>query len=244
LDIDPIWNQKPSKTSKIPNNRVEKPEVMKSIVTSYAFIGILAAGGFLSAILIPNAVSFGTQSVQTSNVPIQMLGHFTLVATDSQGNVKGYIQTDNEIKNNGENCVAESIFKVDGTANATSSCGGTSAGGLSTFGFRFLSIGTGSSDQEQGSNDIQTALGSRAAASTVTFTESRGDGSNSRAQVLLSKQFTINSTATVTEAGVHDASSGGNMFSRQTFTGISLQSGDKLTVSWTATIGTTTGQTG
>lgn len=215
---------------------------MKNIVTSYALIGVLVAGGILSAILVPNAISFGTQTVETRNSPIQMLGHFTLVATDAQGNVKGYVQTDNEIKNRGENCVAESIFKVDGTGNATSSCGGGSAGGLSTIGFRFISIGTSSTHKEQGQNDIVTILGSKAGSSTTTFTESQGDGSSSRAQVVLSKQFTINSTATVSEAGIHDSISNatGNMFARQTFTGISLQSGDKLTVTWTVTIGTTT----
>lgn len=216
---------------------------MKNTTTSYAFFGIVAAVGIglLSAVLIPNSMSFGTQSVETPSAPLQMMGHFTLVATDSEGNVKGYIQTDNEIKNNGENCVAESIFKVDGTGNATSSCGGGSAGGLSTTGFKWLSVGTSSSDMEQGATALGAQHGSRAVASTVTFTESQGDGSSSRAQVLLSKQFTINGTITAAEAGIHDASSSGNMFSRQTFTGINLQSGDKLTVSWTATIGTTVG---
>lgn len=214
--------------------------IMKK-VTSYAYLGIiLAAGGILSASIISNTISFGTQQINTSSAPVQVLGHITLTATDSNGNVKGFIQTDNEIKNRGENCVVETIFKVDGTGNATSSCGGTSAGGLSTDGFKWLAIGTGSGHLEQGANALSTQLGSRAIASTQTFTESAGDGTGSKATMLLTKQFTINSTATVAESGILDASASGNMFARQTFTGIALQSGDKLTVSWTITVGTAT----
>ena len=220
--------------------------IMKSIVTSYAFIGILVAGGIFSAILIPNVVSFGTQTVKTTDSPVQMLGHFTLVATDAQGNVKGYIQTDNEIKNRGENCVAESIFKVDKSDNSTSSCGGTTSGaGVNSTGFRYIGIGTGTSHLEQGRNTLQTLYGEKAGASTITFTQSEGDGSNSRAQVVLTKQFTINNTSTsISEAGVFDSTSiganPGNMFARQTFTAIALNTNDKLTVTWTVTIGTTT----
>lgn len=216
---------------------------------TYAIAGIIAAVAIASIALLPTT-SFGiqTQKAATSTTlqasPFSIMGHITLVATDSQGNIKGYIQTDNEIKNMGENCVVEALFKTDNTANATSSCGGTSAGGVSSDGFVWLAIGTGTSHLSQGASGLETQQGSRSQATTRTFTISNGDQStNSFAQIVLSRQFTLNGTATVSEAGIFDASASGNTFARQTFTGIPLVSGDKLTVTWTVTAGSHTTST-
>ena len=177
-----------------------------------------------------------------------MMGHITLTATDQDGNILSYIQTDNLIVNVGENCVAESIFNVT-TANAFL-CDGVGAhiggNGVADGGFTFIAIGTNNTavaatDQALGNSTSEV---SRIKANSTSIVDSTGTqaGGNSKAVVTLTGIFTATGTPTITESGIFDKAMAAdeNMLARQTFTGIPLTVGDKLTVEWEITIGSST----
>ena len=98
--------------------------------------------------------------------------------------------------------------------------------GVVTDYFDYIAIGTGttSASTADTSLEAETHRGS-ATTSRVTTTHS-----NDTAQLVHTFDFT--DSYAITESGVFDASSGGNMLCRQTFSAINVASGDSLQVTW------------
>jgi spore germination protein GerM len=76
--------------------------------TSLAIFGILFAAAMALGMV---SISGFSQSLFVASTDMKainhmdMMGHITLTATDQDGNILSYIQTDNIIVNVGENCV-------------------------------------------------------------------------------------------------------------------------------------------
>ncbi len=216
--------------------------------TSLAMFGILFAAAMALGMVSISGFSQPLFVASTDMKAVNhmgMMGHITLTATDQDGNILSYIQTDNLIVNVGENCVAESIFNVT-TANAFL-CDGAGAhiggNGVADGGFTFIAIGTNNTavaatDQALGNSTSEV---SRIKANSTSIVDSTGTqaGGNSKAVVTLTGIFTATGTPTITESGIFDKAMAAdeNMLARQTFTGIPLTAGDKLTVEWEITIG-------
>lgn len=205
----------------------------------------VVAGLFGSTIF---GVSDSNNSAQTSASASGLItGHVTTTLRDADGNIKEYRQSDNTIVNNGENCVAKMLFGSSPTVAGTSVCTGSI-----TDGFRYVGIG----NYTTAVNGTNTTLGNeyssakgvaslaRGGAATVTMTNSTG-ATGSSASVLISKQFTSSQAAAqiVQESALFNSTSvaSGGMFARQTFSSITMNNGDSLTVAWTVNIGGTTG---
>ncbi len=219
--------------------------------TSLAMFGILFAAAMALGMVSISGFSQPLFVASTDMKAVNhmgMMGHITLTATDQDGNILSYIQTDNLIVNVGENCVAESIFNVT-TANAFL-CDGAGAhiggNGVADGGFTFIAIGTNNTavaatDQALGNSTSEV---SRIKANSTSIVDSTGTqaGGNSKAVVTLTGIFTATGTPTITESGIFDKvmAADENMLARQTFTGIPLTVGDKLTVEWEITIGSST----
>ncbi len=219
--------------------------------TSLAMFGILFAAAMALGMVSISGFSQPLFVASTDMKAVNhmgMMGHITLTATDQDGNILSYIQTDNLIVNVGENCVAESIFNVT-TANAFL-CDGAGAhiggNGVADGGFTFIAIGTNNTavattDQALGNSTSEV---SRIKANSTSIVDSTGTqaGGNSKAVVTLTGIFTATGTPTITESGIFDKAMAAdeNMLARQTFTGIPLTVGDKLTVEWEITIGSST----
>jgi len=213
--------------------------------TTLAMFGILFAVamtlGMVSVSEFSQPLFVASTDMKAEN-HMGMMGHITLSATDQDGNILSYIQTDNIIVNVGENCVAESIFDV--TTGGTDLCDGTGAhasgNGVADGGFKFIAIGNGSAGlNTAAAND--TALNIerfRITANTTAVTNSTGTGVTS-AVVTLTGIFTANATTSIDESGIFDKAMAAdeNMLARQTFTAIPLTVGDKLTVEWEIRIG-------
>lgn len=157
---------------------------------------------------------------------IKILGHLEIVAKDNSGNIKEYGQTDNIVTTVGKSCVAVRLFG----GNGSQSTGDNTACGGSTLTTKFTWIGIGTSNTVETTGD--TAL-------TVPF-GNRGLGAaglinNTGVYNTIQRQFVANSSGTIQEAGLFDASTFGHMFSHKTFSGISLNNGDTLTVTWRIT---------
>lgn len=190
-------------------------------------IGLLSVSGFS----INPSYSVG----KTTNAePIQMLGHVTLMVTDSQGQIKEYRQGDNQVVQAGESCAARLIFGSTQTA-------GSLCTGASTATYTYLALGTSPNTILKTSTHLgnTTSLPAGLGAATAT-TNTVADSSGSGATVTLSKQFTNGgSSANIKEAGIFngtDMTKG--MFAGQTFNTITLNTNDALTVTWTITVGT------
>lgn len=201
----------------------------------------IVTGLFSSTIfgLIETKTSTGTNA----DAAALFTGHVETVVRDADGNVKEYRQSDNLVVNNGENCASRLLFSDDAAgATATGVCTGTL-----TQGFNVIAIGTGTAtaadaDVRLTAESVGNGL-DRALATTRTLTNGTG---GTEAQAQFSRTFTnTGASTTIAESGLFNSttSSTGGMFARQTFTGISLNTNDQLTVTWTINIGGTAGFT-
>ena len=209
-------------------------------------LGIVSVSGFSQPLFV---ASTDTKVVNH----MDMMGHITFTATDQDGNILSYIQTDNIIVNVGENCVAESIFNV--TTTGTDLCDGTGTHSASTGtpqgvadgGFTFIAIGNGSAGVgTEAETDQKLILENFRIRANSTSVDSSPGTAGSKAVVTLTGIFVANTTLSIDESGIFDKDEiffGGsgpvdeNMLARQTFTAIPLTLGDKLTVEWEVTIG-------
>ena len=215
-------------------------------LNTIALLGVMIVAGFgvglaSSTIFATPLLLAQTQETNTSD-HFGIMGHIEFTATDSDGNIKQYVQTDNTVVNIGENCMGELLFNVDMTG-AGDQCTGTGittgSHGSSGAGFTWLAIGTnltGPTAEGEGNTALDTEVGSRIQETAQAPTPSTGAGPGTSGQVVLSEVFTPGAL-TIAEAGLFDASATGNMLARQVFTGIPLGASDQLTVQWTITIG-------
>ncbi len=222
--------------------------------TSVAMFGILFAAAMALGMVSISGYSqplFVASSDMKAVKQYEMIWHITFNATDQDGNILSYIQTDNIIVNVGENCVAESIFNV--TTTGTDSCDGTGTHstitgtqqGVADGGFTFIAIGNGSSGVALETDQALILENFRIMANNTSVDSSPGTA-GSKAVVTLTGIFVANTTLAINESGIFDKDeisfgTGGpldeNMLARQTFTDIPLTLGDKLTVEWEIEIG-------
>jgi len=216
---------------------------MKS--THIALIGVIVAGlvgaGLASASLTTPLFLVSTQTSNMENSLVGMLGHITVIAYDADGNIKSYLQSDNQIVNIGENCVAEVLFNVASVSEPCAGTGGTDGKhGPNTGGFTFIAIGTNNaavaSNQAALSTEASESRLNATASAGVSMTDSTGTGA-SKAIVVIVDTFTMDAGKTIEEYGLFDASTSGNMFARQTPGGTILSASDTLQVTWTIDVG-------
>ena len=97
--------------------------------------------------------------------------------------------------------------------------------------FDYLAIGTGTTAPAATQTTLTTEItnngGERAASTNSQVTTSVA---NDTAQFVHAWTFT--GTFAVTESGIFDTSSAGNMLARQTFSAINVISGDSLQITW------------
>ena len=68
-------------------------------------LAISLTGGVM-AIASNNAVT----QANTVNAVVPLTGHVSIIGHDANGNIKKYVETDNLIMNNGENCISKMLF--------------------------------------------------------------------------------------------------------------------------------------
>jgi len=230
---------------------------MKRTTSIVLFASIFAVGtlglGGSSAITLMTAP-------QSSEL-VGMLGHVEYKVQDFDGNIIAYMQNDNIVVNDGEDCVATNTF--GGAINCTSA----------TNPFNFIGIGNGSSTTIGDTNSTladtndpgigecaDNAGGGDMARKQVIATHTAASGTTGAIVVLDTSNgpFTFDSSndTVVIDSGVFNANYavpnangvcltnfvGGDwdMFSRQLLngaTGITVNDGDSLSVKWTITVG-------
>jgi len=175
------------------------------------------------------------------------------------GELIAYRQSDNEVVDDGEQCILKMLFATtDGTAGRG---GYTSTGactGILTGAWDVIAIGTNASYVAEEThvllfNETSSSDGlERGIATTKTWTNgtgywyplrSEGDRSinETTTKIVLSKTFTNDSPRahTIAESGLFNSTTpdANGMLARQTFTGVALSNGDSITITWTFTAG-------
>lgn len=151
--------------------------------TMIAFFAVLAAVTISALSMSSAPISLATGSALSGESGMFM-GHVELVVRDSDGNIIQYVQTDNEVTNEGDNCVMEAVFDV-GSPTCT----------LTAAGFTFIGIGN-ATIASANINGTITTLSSDGTSVNVALT-----GGESTDGIMAIKEDTATTTVASTDGG-------------------------------------------
>lgn len=144
---------------------------------------------------------------------LKVKGRLSIVLRDKDGNVKDERDVDNLVVNAG---LAYIISRMAGTAKSVMS---------------HMGLGSGTTAAAAGQADLITLLGSREALDSTTIA-----GTNSEKVVYVASFEAGDATGAVTEAGIFNAASSGDMLCRTVFPVVNKSADDAMTVTWTITL--------
>ena len=230
-------------------------------------VGLVAAIAVLSGGLgFSMTGMFDDQELMTSNLPSTgfLMGQVEIEARNADGEIFAYRLGDNEVVDDGEQCILKMLFATTTTSKDRGGYASTGTGsctGILTGAWNVIAIGTcnltadtncsapydvGADVADQDllvklGNETSTSNGlERGIATDITWHNGTG---NSATKIVLAKTFTSTSPRThlVGESGLFNstiyAQAGNGMLARQMFTDVSLSDGDSITVTWTFTVG-------
>jgi hypothetical protein len=143
---------------------------------------------------------------------IKITGHVDVVVTDKDGNIKDTRSIKNLVVTAGKTFIAASMLKTTTNSPAAMS---------------HMAVGSGSSAAAVG----DTALGSQLGRVSLASASSTG------AVVTYTATFAAGTgTGAVTEAGIFNNSSGGDMLCRTVFSVVNKGTDDAMSVTWTVTV--------
>ena len=222
-------------------------------------VGLVAAIAVLSGAMgLSVTGAFSDQTIALS-VPSNvatgfLMGQVIIEAHNADGELIAYRIGDNEVVDDGEQCILKMLFGTTGMTNdgrgeylATTGDGSISdtvgaCTGILTGAWDIIAIGEGTTAPADTDVILETELPSgdleRAYATTKTWTNGTGATTT---KIVLKNTFTSTSgsTESITESGLFNSTvvAGSGMLAHQTFTAVSLTSGDSITVTWTFTVG-------
>tara|TARA_B110000093_G_scaffold152330_1_gene167281 strand:- start:29 stop:487 length:459 start_codon:yes stop_codon:yes gene_type:complete len=147
------------------------------------------------------------------NENLKLSGQLNIVLTDKAGIVKEQREVKNLVVNAG---LAYIISRMLNTSKSVMS---------------HMALGSGTTAAAASQTDLGTTLGSREALTSSTIT-----GSNSEKVVYVATFDAGDATGAVSEAGVFNATTSGDMLCRTVFSVVNKQADDTLSVTWTITL--------
>ena len=225
-----------------------------TIVGLVAAIAVLSGGLGLSLtdifedqnLVASNAVSSGSTGF--------LMGQVIIEAKNADGEVIAYRQTDNEVVDDGEQCILKMLFSsnyleaglgrgeyttlpVNTEGSEYSACTGAL-----TQAWDVIAIGTTAATVADklvklAAESTADGLG-RKVADTKTWYNGTGGSNADNTKIVLKRTFTSTGSHTIVESGLFNSTTpaGSGMLAYQTFTGVVLTSGDSITVQWTFTV--------
>jgi len=143
---------------------------------------------------------------------LKLSGQLNIVLKDKAGNVKDTREVKNLVVDTGLVFIAS---RMTGTSKAVMS---------------HIALGSSTTAAAAGQTDLVSVLGSREAIDSTTLT-----GSN-KAVAYVSSFEAGDATGAVTEAGMFNASSGGDMLCRTVFSVVNKAADDTMSITWTVTL--------
>ena len=224
-----------------------------TIVGLVAAIAVLSGGlGFLTTGV------FDDQNLMTSNLPATgfLMGQVEIEARNADGEIFAYRLSDNEVVDDGEQCILKLLFSsVDAVAGRGSYAtdGSGACTGILTGAWNVIAIGDNNDSgvyaagRTAAQDDLLVQLGNetstvtgllRGVATSIDWTNGTG---STTTKIVLAKTFTSTSPVThlIGESGLFNSTTidSPGMLARQTFTDVSLATDDSITVTWTFTVG-------
>ena len=147
------------------------------------------------------------------NENLKLSGQLNIVLKDKAGNVKDEREVKNLVVNKGLEYIASRM--KDASKSVMSQMG----------------LGSGTTAAAASQTDLVTLLGAREAIDSTTIS-----GSNNEKVVYVSAFEAGDATGAVTEAGIFNASSGGDMLCRTVFSVVNKAADDTMSVTWTITL--------
>jgi len=147
------------------------------------------------------------------NENLKLSGQLNIVLKDKAGNVKDEREVKNLVVNKGLEYIASRM--KDASKSVMSHMG----------------LGSGTTAAAASQTDLVTLLGAREALDSTTIS-----GSNNEKVVYVSAFEAGDATGAVTEAGIFNASSGGDMLCRTVFSVVNKAADDTMSVTWTITL--------
>lgn len=147
------------------------------------------------------------------NENIKLSGQLTIVLKDKAGNVKETRVVKNLIVNTG---LAYIISRMVNTSKAV---------------MTHMALGSSTTAAAAGQTDLITTVGSREALDSSTIS-----GSSNEKVVYVSTFEAGDATGAITEAGIFNSSSGGDMLCRTIFSVVNKAADDAMSVTWTITL--------
>jgi hypothetical protein len=147
------------------------------------------------------------------NENLKLSGQLNIVLKDKAGNIKDHREVKNLVVNSGLAYIAS---RMTGTSKSVMS---------------HMALGSGTTAAAAGQTDLVSILGSREALDSTTIS-----GTNDEKVVYVSSFEAGDATGAVTEAGIFNAASGGDMLCRTTFSVVNKAADDTMSVTWTITL--------
>ena len=147
------------------------------------------------------------------NENFKLSGQLNIVLKDKAGNVKEERELKNLVVNAGLAYIAS---RMTGTAKSVMS---------------HMGLGSGSTAAAAADTDLGSLLGSREVLDSTTIS-----GTNDEKVVYVSSFEAGDATGAVTEAGIFNAASGGDMLCRTVFSVVNKAADDTMSVTWTITL--------
>ena len=182
-----------------------------------------------------------------------LVGHLEVEARHADGDLFAYRQLDNEVVDDGEQCILKMLFATNGSfgrGEYTSIGAGACTGSL-TGAWDVIGIGTTTTSAQ----DVNVKLGNDTSGILANYTDgveglergvattktwSNGTGTD-KTQIVMSKTFTNLSanTHTIAESGLFNSTTvaGSGMLAHKAFTGVALATSDSITITWTFIVG-------
>ena len=196
-----------------------------------------------------------------------LIGHVTVEAHHADGELFAYRQTDNEVVDDGEQCILKMLFASTnssgvgrGDADGTDDCVGKLVGAWDVIAIGTTADVAAETNVKLG-NETAGVPGLERAHASKTWTNTTGVANNNKIE--LTKTFTSTSTNehVIRETGLfnitdsyHDQCSGlcrggsgppifgtahpgSGMLAHKVFSAVSLATGDSITITWTFQVG-------
>jgi hypothetical protein len=147
------------------------------------------------------------------NEKLKLSGALSIVLTDKDGNVKDSREVKNLVVNTG---LAYIISRMVGTSKSVMS---------------HMALGAGTSAAAAAQTDLVSMLGSREPLDSTTIT-----GTNLEKVQYIATFEPGDATGAVTEAGLFNAASAGDMLCRTVFPVVNKAADDQMAITWTITL--------
>lgn len=147
------------------------------------------------------------------NEKLKLSGALSIVLTDKNGNVKDTREVKNLVVNSG---LAFIISRMVGVSKNVMS---------------HMALGAGTTAAVAGQGDLISMLGARETLDSTTIS-----GTNSEKVVYVATFEPGDATGAVTEAGIFNAATGGDMLCRTVFPVVNKAADDQMAVTWTITL--------